>query len=491
MGNELHGRQFSCTANNLIPSGEGYTQEFAACAGVPGSTGTFITGDNYLSVNSWSNGHVWRNVGIVWSFFIFFVALTSYFTTFKISSASTNTMLTFIRNKHTQARIDGSAKKDVEATVTSSERDTPTTEDAKTQGGLIQNTSVLTWRNLKYTVKVPGGERLLLDNINGFIKPGQLGALMGSSGAGKTTLLDVLAQRKTDGSIQGQIHVDGRPLPLSFQRSAGYCEQLDVHESLATVREALEFSAILRQPRGTSREDKLAYVDTIIQLLEMQDIEHALIGRAGKGLGVEQRKRLTIGVELVAKPSILIFLDEPTSGLDSQSAFSIVRFLRKLADVGQAVLVTIHQPSASLFYQFDTLLLLARGGKTVYNGSIGENAADVKKYFAREGAPCPENGNVGEHMIDVITGPLGKDRDWAQIWLDSPENKEMMDELEQIEQDTQSRPVAYVDDGHEYATPWSQQYWEVLKRNSISLYRDTDYINNKILLHISLALFNG
>jgi ABC-type multidrug transport system ATPase subunit len=86
----------------------------------------------------------------------------------------------------------------------------------------------------------------------------------------------------------------------------------------------------------TSREEKLAYVETIIDLLEMRDIEHALVGKPGAGLGVEQRKRLTIGVELVAKPSILLFLDEPTSGLDSQSAFSIVKFLRKLADVGQA-----------------------------------------------------------------------------------------------------------------------------------------------------------
>jgi ATP-binding cassette subfamily G (WHITE) protein 2 (SNQ2) len=161
-------------------------------------------------------------------------------------------------------------------------------------------------------------------------------------------LLDVLAQRKTEGEIRGQIHVDGRPLPLAFTRSAGYVEQLDVHEPLATVREALEFSAILRQSAETSMKDKIAYVDTIIDLLEMQDIEHALIGTTGNGLSVEQRKRLTIGVELVAKPSILLFLDEPTSGLDAQSAWSIVQFLRKLADVGQA---SKSIPSMSDIYQ--------------------------------------------------------------------------------------------------------------------------------------------
>lgn len=110
------------------------------------------------------------------------------------------------------------------------------------------------------------------------------------------------------------------------------------------MREALEFSALLRQPRTTPEDEKIRYVDTIIDLLEMHDIENTLIGTPGAGLSVEQRKRLTIGVELVSKPSILIFLDEPTSGLDGQAAFNIVRFLRKLADVGQAVLVTASNP---------------------------------------------------------------------------------------------------------------------------------------------------
>jgi ABC-type multidrug transport system ATPase subunit len=178
-------------------------------------------------------------------------------------------------------------------------------------------------------------------------------------------------------------------------------------------------------------------------------------------------------------------------GLDSQSAFSIVRFLRKLADVGQAILVTIHQPSASLFYQFDSLLLLAKGGKTVYNGKIGKEAAAIKAYFAREGAPCPDEANVGEHMIAVVSGTMSQKRDWHQVWLASPENKVIMDELDAIEKETLSRPIAYNDDGHEFATPLSEQCKEVLKRNSVSLYRNTSYINNKVILHIVSALFNG
>ena len=276
---------------------------------------------------------------------------------------------------------------------------------------LLRNTSIFTWKNLTYTVKTPSGDRTLLNNVQGWVKPGMLGALMGASGTGKTTLLDVLAQRKTDGTICGIVLVDGRELPVSFQRCAAYCEQLDVHEPYATVREALEFSALLRQSRDTPREAKLKYVDTIIDLLELHDLADTLIGRVGAGLTVEQRKRVTIGVELVAKPSILTFLDEPTSGLDGQSAFNTMRFLRELANAGQAALVTIHQPSAQLFAQFDTLLLLARGGKMVYFGDIGSGASTIRDYFARHGYPCPADANVSEHMIDVVSRSLGKSRD--------------------------------------------------------------------------------
>ena len=356
---------------------------------------------------------------------------------------------------------------------------------------LVQNTSVFTWKNLSYTVSTPSGDRKLLDNVQGWVKPGTLGALMGSSGAGKTTLLDVLAQRKTDGKINGSIQVDGRPLSVSFQRSAGYCEQLDVHEPLATVREALEFSALLRQSRDVPDKEKLAYVDTIIDLLEMHDIENTLIGTTGAGLSVEQRKRLTIGVELVSKPRILIFLDEPTSGLDGQAAFNIVRFLRKLADVGQAVLVTIHQPSAQLFLQFDTLLLLAKGGKTVYFGDIGENASTLKSYFSRYDAACPQDANPAEHMIDVVSGTLSKGKNWSDIWLQSPEHEKVTQQLDEIISEAAGKEPGTKDDGFEFATSLWTQTVLVTRRANLSVYRNTEYLMNKVMLHIGSALFNG
>ncbi|GMF51234.1 unnamed protein product [[Candida] boidinii] len=135
----------------------------------------------------------------------------------------------------------------------------------------------------------------------------------------------------------------------------------------------------------------------------MQKYADAIVGVSGEGLNVEQRKRLTIGVELAAKPQLLLFLDEPTSGLDSQTAWSICQLMRKLANSGQAVLCTIHQPSAILLQEFDRLLFLARGGRTVYFGDLGENCQSMIDYFEKYDAdPCPSNANPAEWMLEVI-----------------------------------------------------------------------------------------
>lgn len=215
------------------------------------------------------------------------------------------------------------------------------------------------------------------------------------SGAGKTTLLDVLSQRMTCGIVTGEMLVNGSGLNTSICRKTGYVEQNDLHCETSTIREALRFSAALRQPRSVSMEEKYAFVEEVIQMLGMEDFAEAIIGNPGEGLNLEQRKLLTIGVELAAKPEVLIFLDEPTSGLESQSSWAICAFMRKLADHGQAVLATIHQPSAVMFEQFDRLLLLAKGGKTVYFGDIGSHSRTLLDYLQTNGArPCGPTENV-------------------------------------------------------------------------------------------------
>lgn len=503
LGNEFHGREIPCVGPYIIPNGPGYMEGEGgqACAGVAGARpgAASLTGDEYLAALSFSHSHIWRNVGIVIAWWVLFVALSIFFTSrWKLLGEGSRNLL-IPREKqnkvsHLLQPVDeesaGAEKQNQKPPSVSGSASGVT--DSQEQD-LIRNKSIFTWRNLTYTVKTPDGDRVLLNEVQGYVKPGMLGALMGSSGAGKTTLLDVLAQRKTEGTIHGFVLVDGRPLPLSFQRSAGYVEQLDIHEPLATVREALEFSALLRQSRDTPDADKLRYVDTIIELLELHDIENTLVGHSGTGLSVEQRKRLTIGVELVAKPSILIFLDEPTSGLDGQAAFNTVRFLRRLADVGQAVLVTIHQPSAQLFAQFDTLLLLTTGGRTVYFGDIGEDAATVKAYFALNGRPCPPDVNPAEHMINVVSGSDQQpgEQDWNQIWLQSPESDNLNRELDEIISSAASRDSGIVDDGHEFAATIWTQVKLVTHRMNVALFRNTEYLNNKFAMHISLPLLNG
>ncbi|PQE08025.1 multidrug resistance CDR2 protein [Rutstroemia sp. NJR-2017a BBW] len=305
LGNEFEGTEFPCVGPNLIPSGPNYNQGLGgqACAGVGGAQrgASIIKGEQYLESLSFKSSNIWRNFGIIWAWWIFFVVVTIVFTSNWKEIGEGGRGLLIPREKQQKSMQTLSNDEESQAARNPKPGSNSTESSEHYVGGLIRNTSIFTWKNLTYTVKTSSGDLKLLDNVAGYVKPGMLGALMGSSGAGKTTLLDVLAQRKTDGTIHGSVLVDGRPLPVSFQRSAGYVEQMDVHESLATVREALEFSALLRQSRETPRQEKLRYVDTIIDLLQLQDIQHTLIGSPGAGLSVEQRKRLTIGIELVAK----------------------------------------------------------------------------------------------------------------------------------------------------------------------------------------------
>lgn len=212
------------------------------------------------------------------------------------------------------------------------------------------------------------------------------------------------------------------------------------------------------------------------------------------GLNVEQRKLLTIGVELAAKPALLLFLDEPTSGLDSQSSWSIVSLLRKLADNGQAVLSTIHQPSAILFQQFDRLLFLAKGGKTVYFGDIGANSQTLLEYFEKAGArKCDDEENPAEYMLEIIgVGSHNKStHDWPAVWKASEESQDIQRELERL----QSNPApASEEDQHSnssYALPLHSQLYCVTVRVFQQYWRTPQYVMGKFALCIMSALFVG
>lgn len=231
-------------------------------------------------------------------------------------------------------------------------------------------------------------------------------------------------------------------------------------------------------------------------MLNMRDFADAIVGVPGKGLNPEQRKLLTVGVELAAKPKLLLFLDEPTSGLDSQASWAICTFLRKLADSGQAVLCTIHQPSAAIFQQFDRLLLLAGGGRTVYFGDIGPDSRILIGYFESHGARgCGDNENPAEYMLEVVSqGTNLEGEKWHSVWKASSERHGVDAEVAHVLREGACEGPTGTDDmsgGSEFAMPFTTQLREVASRAFRQYWRMPTYVFSKFFLGMAAGLFIG
>ncbi|KAF4122773.1 ABC-type branched-chain amino acid transport system, ATPase component [Geosmithia morbida] len=495
MMNEFSRIDLKCTSESLIPSGPSYGDIENQVCTLAGSTAgsDVISGSQYIrQAFQYNPDDIWRNWGIVMALIVFFLILNVVLGELVRFGMGGNTAKVFTRPNRERNELNSRLAERREA------RRADKSDEQGAGSTRMNSESILTWEKLCYDVPVAGGTRRLLDDIYGYVRPGELTALMGASGAGKTTLLDVLASRKNIGIITGDVFVDGARPGRQFQRSTSYAEQIDLHEPTQSVREALRFSAELRQPHGTPVADRHAYVEDIIHLLEMEDMADAIIGTPEAGLTVEQRKRVTIGVELAAKPELLLFLDEPTSGLDSQSAFNIVRFLKKLSDAGQAILCTIHQPNAALFENFDRLLLLQRGGRTVYFGPVGTDARVLRSYLSRHGAEAAPTDNVAEFMLEAVgagSKPRIGDRDWADIWAGSPELVEVKATIAQLKQERTGAAAATAaaerDQEKEYASPVAHQIEVVCRRMVRSYWRSPNYLFTRIFNHVAVSVITG
>ncbi|KAL4924926.1 ABC-2 type transporter-domain-containing protein [Aspergillus undulatus] len=497
MVNEFDGRTFECAG--IVPSGLGYedtSMQYRICSTVGAKTGsTMVDGTSYIDLSyNYTKTHLWRNMGILIAFMVFFgftyLAGTEY-----ISEQKSKGEVLLFRRGHQPSILPGESDPENSSQLANA----PKTEQSEPSSSarIQKQTAIFHWEDVCYDIKIKGQPRRILDNVDGWVKPGTCTALMGVSGAGKTTLLDVLATRVTMGVVSGSMLVNGRLRDQSFQRKTGYVQQQDLHLATSTVREALAFSALLRQPAHLSRQEKLDYVEEVIKLLGMEAYADAIVGIPGEGLNVEQRKRLTIGVELAAKPQLLLFLDEPTSGLDSQTSWSILDLIATLTQHGQAILCTIHQPSAMLFQRFDRLLLLASGGKTIYFGEIGANSSTLSSYFVRNGShELPPGDNPAEWMLEVIGAAPGShtEIDWPRVWRDSPEYANVKEHLAELKATLSAKPAQSSDDPGalgEFAAPFYSQLWECLVRVFAQYYRTPTYIWSKAALCALTALYIG
>ncbi|KAF7127114.1 hypothetical protein RHSIM_Rhsim11G0100700 [Rhododendron simsii] len=291
------------------------------------------------------------------------------------------------------SRIDGSEDSSNGADKEAKSKSYEKTTSKRHQDRLVLPFEPLTlaFQDVQYSIETPLEMRergstqkqlQLLCDITGVLRPGILTALMGVSGAGKTTLLDVLAGRKTSGAIKGDIRIGGHPkVQETFARISGYCEQSDVHSPQITVGESIIYSAWLRLHPEIDSRTKFEFVREVLEIIELDEIRDYLVGLPGvSGLSSEQRKRLTIAVELVANPSI-IFMDEPTTGLDARAAAIVMRAVKNVADTGRTIVCTIHQPSIDIFEAFDEIVILKNGGRIIYSGPLGQHSSSVIKYF--------------------------------------------------------------------------------------------------------------
>ena len=260
----------------------------------------------------------------------------------------------------------------------------------------------------------------ILNPFSGAITKGTMTTILGPSGCGKTTFLNFLSNRLhfLQGlKYSGQVYINGHKREtLDYNSVAGYVMQDEVLLENLTVKETLMFSAAFKMTKHKARRR----VQEVVDQLRLDACEDSFVGGfIRKGISGGEKKRVSIGVELLTDPSIL-FLDEPTTGLDSFNAESLIELLGELSKTGVTVIATIHQPNSYIYALFDRIMLLG-GNEMIYHGG----ALEALEHFARIGFECPEFYNPSEYLLELITETGKKYEENIKIIKDAVDKTEI------------------------------------------------------------------
>ncbi|KAG7378529.1 hypothetical protein PHYPSEUDO_009942 [Phytophthora pseudosyringae] len=349
----------------------------------------------------------------------------------------------------------------------------------------------LSWKDVTYTVDVkksaqcPDGKKAILSKVSGRCAPGELTAIMGPSGCGKTTLLDILADRISSGAIRGDIALNGATRNVkTFRAVTSYVAQEDSLLGSFTVLETLEMAARLSLPSSVTHQAIVGRVQTVIDEMGLRVCEHALVGDMfRKGISGGQKRRLSIAIELLSEPSILL-LDEPTSGLDSASTHNVMQFVSRLCQENKTVLCTIHQPS-SLVYDMFTNVVILTAGETVYFGP----RAHIIDHFSAAGYACPMYRNPAEYFISLVNSDFEGHADIKRLIESYSASSMAANVLQAIEADAASGHNA----GPVFPVKPSalRQFVVLMQRNSLNNVRNPGIYWVRLAMYTMLSFMVG
>ncbi|CAD7079016.1 unnamed protein product [Hermetia illucens] len=395
-----------------------------------------------------------------------------------------------------------------------------TNNDAKFKVAEVNETSMemdrLTGSGLKYLPKWPAvniefqdlslsvpdlasGKKTILKGVTGRFQSNQLSAILGPSGCGKTTLLNTLAGYKSDAAT-GQVNINNRPRDMRlFRKMSRYIMQNEVLSPHLTVVEAMGVAADLKLGNDLKKEQKDEVIDEIIDTLRLNKARNT----RGLQLSGGEKKRLSIGLELVNNPPV-IFLDEPTTGLDDAASVQCIALLQRIAHSGRTIICSIHTPSARIFEMFDHVYVMAEG-QCVYQGS----STHIVPYIQEFGLSCPLTYNPADFIIEVVSHEYGTEYNEKMVaavdngksfsWCPHSHHEDTEDSkgssllahshheghtIEQFEEEIDIKQL-------KSKSSWIQQFAVLLRRMLLEMWRDTNYIKLKFCMTITLGLIVG